>query len=100
MDAQDLASTASLLHKNWGLQPPTDLDWEALRAALYQQLRTMLSDDFERLVQAMYRLDVAESKFQAALSLPTLDERAAALANIVLARELQRVETWRKYSQS
>lgn len=99
MEHQDLEKTVGLLHKNWGLTPPAQLDWESLRVALQAQMRSMLTDDFERLVQAMYRLDVAEPLFHAALALPNLDERAASLATIVLARELQRLETWRKYSQ-
>ena len=58
----------------------------------------MLESDFERLVQTMYRLDVYESKFQAALRLPTVGERAVALATVVLERERQRLATWKKYS--
>ena len=99
MEHQDLEKTVGLLHKNWGLTPPAQLDWDSLRAALHAQMLAMLSNDFERLVQAMYRLDIAEPLFHAALALPSLDERAASLATIVLARELQRLETWRKYSQ-
>jgi hypothetical protein len=99
MENQDLQNTAGLLLKNWGMVPPDQLDWETLKQALRMQMRAMLADEFERLVQAMYRLDVAEPKFQAALALPTLDARADALAIIVLDRELQRLETWRKYSQ-
>ena len=99
MENQDLEKTAGLLLKNWGMVAPDQLDWESLRRALVLQMRAMITQDFERLVQAMYRLDVAEPKFHLALSLPTVDERAVALAAVVLQRELQRLETWRKYSQ-
>ena len=99
MENQDLEKTAGLLAKNWGLERPDTLDLESLRLALQVQLGFMLSGDFERLVQTMYRLDVSESKFQAALLLTTVDERAMQLANIVLDRELLRLQSWRKYSQ-
>ena len=98
METEDIDKAASLLQKNWDLLPPSDLDWESLLAALRVQMEHMLMNDFERLVQSMYRLDVAESRFQLALALPSVPERAAALATIVLDRELQRLATWRKYS--
>ncbi len=98
METEDIRKTAQLLHKNWDLTTPSELDWESLREALRVQLLWMLECDFERLVQTMYRLDVFENKFQAALRLPTVGERAVALATIVLERERQRLATWKKYS--
>lgn len=97
-ETEDIAKAASLLHKNWDLATPEELDWDSLREALRVQLQWMLQSDFERLVQTMYRLDVAESKFQAALRLPTVAYRAEALATVVLERELLRLATWKKYS--
>jgi hypothetical protein len=99
MESPDIHKTAGLLQKNWGIVPPTALDWEALRLALQVQMLAMLTDDFERLVQTMYRLDVAESKFRAAMDLPTREVQAVALADIVLERELLRLETWQRYSK-
>jgi hypothetical protein len=98
MEPQDLAQTTDLLQKNWGLTPPTQLDWESLREALRLQMAYMISNNFEFLVQTMYRLDVDESKFLQALSLPMVADQAATLATIIVDRELQRLETWRKYS--
>ena len=98
METEDIQKTAQLLHKNWDLATPSELDWESLREALRVQLLWMLESDFERLVQTMYRLDVFENKFQAALRLPTVGERAVALATIVLERERLRLATWKKYS--
>ncbi len=98
MELHDLVQTSDLLQKNWGLAPPSQLDWESLREALRLQLEYMIANNFEFLVQTMYRLDVDESKFRQALSLPIAADRAATLATIIVDRELQRLETWRKYS--
>jgi hypothetical protein len=100
METQDISKAARLLQKNWDLVPPPQLDWEGLRLALKQQLHHMLVADFERLVQTMYRLDVNEGKFLLALELITVEERAEALAHIVMERELQRLATWQKYSST
>lgn len=98
METEEVEKTALLLQKNWDMVVPAQLDWESLRAALETQLKYMLEQDFERLVQTMYRLDVVEAKFAAALNLPTVQARAIALAGIVIDRELQRLATWKKYS--
>jgi hypothetical protein len=98
METEEVEKTALLLQKNWDVVVPAHLDWESLRVALETQLKYMLEQDFERLVQTMYRLDVAEAKFTAALNLPTVQARAIALAGIVIDRELQRLATWKKYS--
>ncbi|MFM2377364.1 MAG: hypothetical protein RLZZ165_2461 [Bacteroidota bacterium] len=98
METEDICKAADWLQKNWELLPPSDLDWASLRAALKARLEWMLQNEFERLVQAMYRLDVAESKFRMALAMPTVGERAARLSEIILERELQRLATWRRYS--
>ena len=98
MEASEIQETAALLLRNWGVETHTPSSWQDLRMALQLQMEAMLSNDFERLVQTMYRLDVAELKFQAALKLRTIPLQAEALANIVLDRELQRLATWKKYS--
>jgi hypothetical protein len=103
MKQEDIDGMARMLQKNWGLAVHDSADavvnsWEILRIALTAQLKALLTNDFERLAQTMYRLDVFEAKFHAALLLPDVDARAAALADVVLERELLRLETWRKYS--
>lgn len=98
MENQDIEGTARLLQKNWDLTPPAEMDWETLRKALVLQLGHMMAHDMERLVQSMYRLDVSEAKFHVAMGLPSASERSEALAQVVLERELQRLATWRRYS--
>lgn len=98
MESEELQNAAGLLQKNWEMVPPLELDWESLRIALKIQLQHLMMSDFERLVQTMYRLDVSEAKFQMALGLPKLEDRAIALAKVVLERELQRLATWKKYN--
>jgi hypothetical protein len=48
----------------------------------------------------MYRHDVSESKFNAALEAQTLDEQADMLADAVIEREMQKVATRLAYRKS
>jgi hypothetical protein len=68
----------------------------AVRQALTAQITILLDREFERLLQAMYRIDVNEQEFRAVLTgeAPV----APALAELVLQRELKKVETRRLYS--
>lgn len=89
----------NVLSKSWGVQNVDSTDLEVLRIALEISIKNLLSDDFEALVQLMYRIDVNESKFHQSMSLPSLDEKAHAISHLVLNRELQRIEFRKKYSQ-
>lgn len=90
--------TALQLQQQWGLNILSGGDLDSLRIALAVHLEWMLGNEVERLVQAMYRLDVPEKLFHQAMRLPSRHEQAEALAELVLVREFKRAETWLKYS--
>lgn len=69
-----------------------------LRELLTAQISWLLDHDFERLVQAMYRIDVAEQDFKAVLSGAT--SVASSLAELVLEREQKKVEMRQKFSSN
>jgi hypothetical protein len=99
-DSLTTAETASLLQKNWGLEPSGANSWEALHAALCIRLQQMLEEDFAGLVNAMYRLDVPETQFRAALNAPDPGLIASQLADAILDRELMRAKTRLHYRQA
>ncbi len=73
------------------------------RETLHQQLKLFIFDllehDFERLCALMYRHDVHESKFNAALGLSNDHERAGAIAHLVIDREILKMNTRAAYSR-
>ncbi|WP_017731567.1 hypothetical protein [Nafulsella turpanensis] len=73
---------------------------EELRALLQQQINFLLDHQFERLLQAMYRMDVSEDAFKEALALSTGPAIVSKLTDLVLEREMQKVATRRLYSAS
>ena len=66
---------------------------EHLRKRLKMVIAYLLQHDFNRLVNAMYRLDVKESLFHEAMSLGVPEQVVDRLADIVLEREWQKVRT-------
>lgn len=76
------------------------LDRNALRDKLRLFIGDLLQHDFERLCVLMYRHDVNESAFNEALGLPTDQERIFAIADLVIDRELQKMETRAAYAKA
>jgi hypothetical protein len=75
------------------------LDKEELRIRLQMFIFGLLENNFEKLCAMIYRHDVMESKFNAALQEGTIEEQANRIAGLVLERERQKVETRRKYQR-
>ncbi len=90
-------SLQNALSQNWGLAKNPALSMEDLKRALRSKIDSLLQDDMHALVQLMYRLDINESKFHNAMSAQNSDERVNALTDLIIERELQRVEFRNKY---
>lgn len=101
-ERQDLLDTFKALARK--LELPAEegvekLAFDEMVALLAQRIRPMLEDDFEGLVNKMYRMDVPEVHFQAALAAGDSGSVAQRLATLVVERELLRVRTWKAYQQ-
>ncbi len=66
-----------------------------LKHLLTSQIAWMLDHQFERLLQAMYRIDVNEEEFRNVLT--GKDPVAESLADLVLKRELQKIQLRERY---
>jgi hypothetical protein len=64
-----------------------------LREKLKKVIAYLLQHDFNRLVNAMYRLDVKENLFHEAMNLEDPEQVIERLADIVFEREWQKVQT-------
>lgn len=73
------------------------LNRDELKLRLKLFITDLLENNFEKLCAMIYRHDVLESKFNRALEGGTIDEQATRIAGLVLERELEKVETRRKY---
>lgn len=92
----DLLHKHLLVQEGEPLYPHQPESLKELKAYLTSQIAWMLDHSFERLLQAMYRIDVAEQQFKAALTGP--DPVAPALADLVLEREMKKIEIRRRFS--
>jgi hypothetical protein len=101
MEEPDFADTHEALIKDWSIVPVAPEQHssgrEALLLALKNRVKYLMQVDFNRLMTAMYILDVEEDRFKAAMAISGVDASAAALAEVILEREMQKVITRQKY---
>lgn len=97
---EETASVIKLLNEHLAIAPQYQLipedtvsSLEKLKAILVQEIHLLLEKDFEGLLQAMYRIDIQESAFQACLAQGDIER----LADLIIQRELQKVIMREKY---
>ena len=94
-----LKAGASLISTDFGLEPfnQNEITREELLWELTRTIQHLLDQDFGRLMNILYRIDLSEKEVKTTLSLAEPDKIAVTLANKVLDRELQKIETRSKY---
>jgi hypothetical protein len=100
-DSQVKKEVVQLISQDFYLESdhfqPVPTDPEEIRNKLKGVIDHLLENDFERLLNAMYRLDIDESKFKQVLSGVYGNDVSGKLAEIVIERELRKVETRKRY---
>jgi|TARA_Y100000385_G_scaffold150498_1_gene156056 Ca2+-binding EF-hand superfamily protein len=68
-----------------------------LEVMLHAFISNLLENDFEKLCNVIYRHDVDEIKFNCALELKNVDERAWSITHLVIDREMEKIKIREKY---
>jgi hypothetical protein len=69
------------------------IDLNTLHERLSKMVAYLMENDMHRLLNAMYRLDVSEAKFHAAMQSTSREEAAIRIADLIIEREMQKVKT-------
>jgi hypothetical protein len=72
---------------------------EDLKDKLEKIVAYLLDNDFERLLNAMYRLDIDEKKFRLAVSGSGVNTVSREIVELIIAREIQKMKTRIQYSK-
>ena len=97
--SQEINISAQLVNQYFGLSTAQDdLTYSLLLANLTKQIKFMLDEDFQGLLNAMYRIDVAEGKFSLALETGNPDDVPRNVATLILDRIVEKAKTRLKYS--
>jgi len=103
MTTQDLHTSLTLIRKDFNLDEgefsinETELTTESLLQRLTKLVSYLLEKDFSKLLHVLYRIDISEERLKAALA-SNEGGLAIIIARMILEREMQKVETRKKYS--
>jgi len=72
---------------------------EETRQKLSAYLNKLINDDFEKLVQLLYRLDIDESKLKRALQDHQQHHTGELIADMIIERQLQKIKSRKEFNQ-
>lgn len=71
---------------------------EELRKQLTSHINHLINHDFEKLVFYLYRIDVNENRMRNLLDQREGENAAELIANLIIERQLQKIESRKKFS--
>lgn len=81
------------------LPVPTGLTYQQLLVLLSNHIDTLLKNDFSRLIQILYRLDVSEDKLRYLLQHNKDIMASSIIAKLIVERQLQKIESRRHFKK-
>jgi hypothetical protein len=103
MDRELIIATSQALEAQWKVElggvSPFDLDRQLLLEALSERILDLLRNRPDKLLSALYLLDIGETTYQQAMEQDTMEDRAWALAVAVYDRETEKIRLREFYSQ-
>lgn len=91
-------SLTEILNKDLGLVVSPQLSLEEIRNAVTNHVNYLINTDFEKLVSLLYRIDVSEPRMRALLQHKQGEDSAGHIADLIIERQLQKIESKIKFS--
>lgn len=91
------AELIQLLNKDIESNFPGNITTDELYNRLTNFINDLIQSDFQKLVTILYRIDVDEKKLKRILKEETGKDAAVIIANLIIERELQKIETRKKF---
>lgn len=76
-----------------------NLSENQLREVLVEAFAYLVDNDFPKLIQILYKADVDQYKLKELLEITEGRSAAEVIADVYIARQLAKIETWNKYSK-
>jgi hypothetical protein len=90
-------SLINIISKDFDI--PDNLSENQLRAAMVDAFAYLIDNDFPKLIQILYKADVDQYKLKELLETVEGSSSAEVIADAYIARQMAKIETWKKYSQ-
>lgn len=98
-----ITAAAQALERDWRVElgglSPFDLNRQMLLEALAERILDLLKHRPEKLLSALYILDIGEMAYQQAMDQDSMPDRAWALAVTIYDRETEKIRLREKYAR-
>ena len=97
---------ARILESNFSIKlPDGELDTESayykhLQMALGERIKFFIRTDMDKLLQALYRIDVNDKLSSQAFDLGEINKVSEKLAALIILRQIQKIEYGKKFKQN
>jgi len=89
-------SILKIINKDFYIEE--NLSEDRLRDALIDAFAGLIDNDFPKLIQILYKADVDQYKLKELLETVEGKSSAEVIADAYIARQMAKLETWKKYS--
>ena len=87
------------LNKELAMQLPAGTAIEDVKANLYAFINYLITNDFEKLVFVLYRIDVAENKIKALLEFGTETDAGVLIGDAIIERQMEKIRSRRTFKR-
>ncbi|NOS86280.1 MAG: hypothetical protein HOP31_14160 [Ignavibacteria bacterium] len=93
----DSQQVFDIVSGNFELQNQDNISFEELHFILSQRIGELLEKNVEKLIHILYRIDVNQRKTDDIFNNPSKEEIVLLLTDAVIERQIEKVQTRRKY---
>lgn len=76
-----------------------NISQEELREKLSRHINYLIENDFQKLVNILYRIDVSETKLKTLLSENKGEDSGNIIAGLIMERQFEKIKTRRQFNQ-
>lgn len=88
-----------LINKQMDTDISVDSPAEVLKEKLIGFINNLIQNDFQKLIAILYKVDVSESKLKLLLREGVGEDAADIIATLIIEREMQKIETRKKFAR-
>ena len=88
-----------ILNDELGITLPDKISFSELQKTIADHINELITSDFHRLVNILYRVDVDEKKLTSLLETNTNETAGELIAGLVIERQLAKIQTRKKFRQ-
>jgi len=86
-----------LINKELAIELPEEIPMEELQEKLSAHINRLIQNNFEQLINLLYRIDVSETKIKSLLQIQPGTDAGDIIADLIIERQLQKIKSRQQF---